>query len=234
MCRRCPYLVNGSVAICFTCASRTLAPLPEHGCPVCGQRLKADGTCVNAVCGWSNRQFSQIWAISMLTGPLHDAIHEYKYPPAVRAWAFVFGRVVAGFLDANASTFQRFDLIVPSPSYIDPEAEEAWGHTETVLAAAALEAGERWPFEEDVIIKTAPTMSMVEAGSWPARGKVAWGPLRKALQVPDRQRVAGKRILVYDDVFTEGLTIMEVARCLRRAGAIEVSEVVLARTPWTP
>jgi len=33
--------------------------------------------------------------------------------------------------------------------------------------------------------------------------------------------------------FTEGLTICEVARALRRSGAKEVCEVVLARQPWT-
>ena len=43
----------------------------------------------------------------------------------------------------------------------------------------------------------------------------------------------GKRILVYDDVYTEGLTLREVARSLRDAGAVEVSEVVLARQPYS-
>jgi predicted amidophosphoribosyltransferase len=41
--------------------------------------------------------------------------------------------------------------------------------------------------------------------------------------------VIGKRVLVIDDVFTEGFTLREVARALRLAGALEVSEVVLAR-----
>ena len=37
---------------------------------------------------------------------------------------------------------------------------------------------------------------------------------------------------MFDDVFTEGFTIREVARALRLAGAVEVSEIVLAREPW--
>ena len=44
--------------------------------------------------------------------------------------------------------------------------------------------------------------------------------------------VEGKGVLVIDDVFTEGFTIREVGRALTLAGAIEVSEVVLAREPW--
>jgi predicted amidophosphoribosyltransferase len=50
--------------------------------------------------------------------------------------------------------------------------------------------------------------------------------------VPDPARVAGERVLVFDDVYTEGLTILEVARALRLAGAAEVSQIVLARQPW--
>ena len=50
--------------------------------------------------------------------------------------------------------------------------------------------------------------------------------------MPVARRVKGKRVLVFDDVFTEGFTIREVARALRAAGAVEVSEVVLARQPY--
>lgn len=50
--------------------------------------------------------------------------------------------------------------------------------------------------------------------------------------VPDPQAVAGRRILVFDDVLTDGFTIREVARRLREAGAAEVSEVVLAPQPF--
>jgi predicted amidophosphoribosyltransferase len=44
--------------------------------------------------------------------------------------------------------------------------------------------------------------------------------------------VDGARILVFDDVFTEGFTIRQVARALKEAGAVEVSEIVLARQAY--
>jgi predicted amidophosphoribosyltransferase len=44
--------------------------------------------------------------------------------------------------------------------------------------------------------------------------------------------VAGARILVLDDVLTEGSTLREVARALRHAGAREVAGLVLARPAW--
>jgi predicted amidophosphoribosyltransferase len=65
-----------------------------------------------------------------------------------------------------------------------------------------------------------------------ARRAIASGKLRQALYVPSPGFVAGARILVIDDVLTEGSTLREVARVLRRAGALEVAGLVLARPPW--
>lgn len=41
-----------------------------------------------------------------------------------------------------------------------------------------------------------------------------------------------KSMLVYDDIFTNGLVVNEVARVLKLAGAAEVAVVTLAREPW--
>jgi predicted amidophosphoribosyltransferase len=45
-------------------------------------------------------------------------------------------------------------------------------------------------------------------------------------------KVTGKRVLVYDDVFTSGTTLRVVAQKLLAAGAKEVDGVVLARQPF--
>jgi predicted amidophosphoribosyltransferase len=73
---------------------------------------------------------------------------------------------------------------------------------------------------------------MVSSSGWQGRREISEGELRESLRVPDPGSVAGKRILIVDDVFTEGFTIREVARALRAAGAVTVSEIVLAREPW--
>jgi predicted amidophosphoribosyltransferase len=49
------------------------------------------------------------------------------------------------------------------------------------------------------------------------------------LSVPDPERVAGKRVLVLDDVYSEGFSMREMARVLTLAGAAEVAGVVFAR-----
>ncbi len=68
---------------------------------------------------------------------------------------------------------------------------------------------------------------------WKERHEIAKNQLRPALTIPDLKRTQGKSILVYDDVFTDGHTLYEVARCLKmQGGASDVSGVTLARQPF--
>ena len=52
-----------------------------------------------------------------------------------------------------------------------------------------------------------------------------------AYRVPDPALVAGRRILLIDDIVTTGATLSEAARTLRAAGATEVVCAVLATSP---
>ena len=79
------------------------------------------------------------------------------------------------------------------------------------------------------------TPAMVKTKGFKERRTVAQGELRQALTVVEPSRTTGKRILVYDDVFTDGLTLNEVARALRmNGGANAVSGVSLCRQPFRP
>lgn len=233
-CPRCPYFQGGPAALCFACASLDLAPLAEERCMICEQELNADGTCPNKVCVFDDREFTTVYAISTLTGPLERAIWDYKGERQQRGWAAIFGRVLVGFIDQEGLG-PYYDLIVPSPTFLG-EGGRSWDHTGEVIDAAAIEAGDRMPFDTErprAIVQTGPTRAFKDL-KWRERKAEAEGPLRQAFLVPSSDRVRGRQILVYDDVFTEGFRIREVARALLRAGANEVSEVVLARQPRPP
>jgi predicted amidophosphoribosyltransferase len=101
------------------------------------------------------------------------------------------------------------------------------------LEALAARVGPAWPVEPDLVVKTAETPGMTGLG-WAARQGVARGPLRRS-QAPGRDGgLEGSRVLVLDDVFTEGGTMQQVAEVLRRMGASDVAGLVLARPVWQP
>jgi len=237
-CGECRYASSGPAALCFACAHQTmehLAPRNER-CPICGLPFQAgEDCCRNPLCHHSDRQFGWNYAIAMRSGQLQRAINRYKFLDRW-GWALVFGRVLAGFLEQEASTFRRFDLIVASPTYVGPDGR-TFDHTRLVLKRAAAEVmpGQPWPFDvggEPAIVKTAPNRPL-HGKTWQERWAIARDEIRPALSVPDPNRIAGRSILVYDDVFTDGITLNEVARALRtQGGAAEVCGVTLCRQPW--
>ena len=234
-CGRCLFNTSGPAELCFACARRTIDPLATRRCLVCDRPYAPDESgCGNPLCSRSDRWFSWNFAISMRTGQLKTAINRYKYD-GQWGWALIFGRVVAGFLEEQADLFQQADVITASPTYVGPGGR-GFDHTRMVLerAAAEVSPGSLWPFDiagEPVIVKTGPTPRMVGNG-YQDRRRIAEGPLREALRVTRVQDVRGKEVLVYDDVFTDGLTLNEVARALRVAGATEVYGVTLCRQPY--
>jgi predicted amidophosphoribosyltransferase len=233
-CVNCAYRDTGTAAICFACASEHTEAVPAEACEVCDRPKEAGEKCGNAICGWEDRFFTRVRAISMRTGEMREAISRYKYD-GKWGWRAIFGRILVGYLNEHADDFAGYDAITPSPTYVGVGAARPFDHTRLILEAAEVEEPIGWPFEYDLVVKDAATEPFAKKRSvkpWRERKDIAEGPLRHALRVPDTHRVSGKRILVFDDVFTEGFTIREVARSLIEAGAKEVSEIVLARQPY--
>jgi predicted amidophosphoribosyltransferase len=238
-CNVCPYLVSGTSDICYRCARKrieALAPFAER-CRICDLPLKADGTCGNPLCNWheSDRYFQWNYAIAMRSGVLERAINDFKYSNR-HGWRNIFGRVLVGFLDDERKNFEDFDLIIASPTYLDPDGTRKYDHTREVILAADDEAEGHWPFDTvdpAAIVKTQKTEPFVRK-TWADRKTIAEGDLRAALEIPDTSRTEGNAILVYDDVFTDGFTLREVARALvENGGARRVCGVTLTRQPWT-
>jgi len=165
----------------------------------------------------------------MRTGPLKRAIDRYKVEGR-QAWARIFGRVLLGYLNANRPDFESYDLIIPSPTYVG-HGGRAFDHTRLVIEHAAFEDDGCWPFQTGLLLKSAATTPF-RGKRWKTRYDIAEREIRPALRIPNQEELQGKRILVYDDIYTEGLTLRAVARALRESGAAEVSEIVLAREPY--
>ena len=235
-CGVCAYLESGTAEICYRCARETIEALAPNRCATCDLALREDGTCGNPLCNWdaSDRHFSWNYAIAMRSGVLERAISDFKYRNR-HGWRNIFGRVLVGFLDDESATFEDFDLIIASPTFLDPEGERRYDHTREVILAADEEADGRWPFDTDdrpAIVKTAGTQALT-GKRWAERKRIVESELRTALSIPDASLTEDQDILVYDDVFTDGFTLREVARALIQDGrARRVCGVTLTRQPW--
>jgi ComF family protein len=76
-----------------------------------------------------------------------------------------------------------------------------------------------------VLVRVKPTASQGAMASAKARRRNVQG----AFRVPDPGRVAGRRLLLVDDVLTTGATAEACAKVLKQAGAAKVQVLALAR-----
>jgi predicted amidophosphoribosyltransferase len=170
-----------------------------------------------------------VHGVGTYEGALRQAVMAFKYHHEVGRGAEL-GRLLARYVAGNATWFEEYDLMTGVPSYQGPGQRRDWDPVGRLVEEAAGQLGPWWEVRTDLVAKVAETPAMSGRSRW-ERTRIAEGPLRRALR-PGAADLSGARVLVVDDVFTEGSTLREVARVLRRSGAEEVAGLVLARPAW--
>jgi predicted amidophosphoribosyltransferase len=231
-CGSCAYASTGPAAICSPCAQESFQPVATDSCPVCDQRLPAgDSTCSNFLCRSDSRSFERSYAVAMKTGPLETAIYRWKFNNRW-AWGIIFARVLLGFLYERRALLSANAIIVPSPTFLPPGADEHSDYAGFVIRQAIAQDDRGLPFqcEPRVIVKTAETRKLKELGMRARRDEAA--ALQAALHVPQPSLITGRDVWVYDAVATALSVVPVVKTVLRDAGAARVFGLTLARQPW--
>lgn len=149
-----------------------------------------------------------------------DVIHRFKYSRALWFENFLAGLLVREA--APALRAQRWDLLVPVP--LHPLKEREREFNQSALLARHLSQAAKIPCDEKILRRTKPTATQTHL----SRGDRA-ANMKNAFAVHAGARLAGRRIVLVDDVFTTGATTNDCARALREAGAEEVCVWTVAR-----
>jgi ComF family protein len=113
------------------------------------------------------------------------------------------------------------DIIVPVPLHWRRLATRTFNQAAWLAKALSRETG--LPWSPDLLVRRKPGG---QAGLTAAQRRAR---VQGAFRAPNPKRVAGKRILLVDDVITTGATAEACARALKRAGAATVHVAALAR-----
>lgn len=117
--------------------------------------------------------------------------------------------------------------MVPVPLHPQKFRQRGFNQSE-LIARAALKfrpAKNRLQLQAGVLARLRPTKSQIGLSRHQRREN-----LRGAFGVVKPKEIAGREVLLVDDVFTTGTTVSECARVLRRAGASKVWVATVART----
>lgn len=171
----------------------------------------------------TGRAFSRCVSPFFLTGKVHQALVDYKYHQR-ESYGVCFGRWMGAC--ARRCRSDPFDLVTWVPVSRRRLRERGFDQCRLLAVQVAKVYGMR-PVRTLKKWKDVPSLASSEAS--PAmRRKLVAGVYR----VISPETVAGKRILLVDDIITTGSTLEEAAGTLRAAGAAEVCCVAAARTPF--
>ena len=203
---------------CWSAVGRLAPPW----CRVCGG-IAGPGLAPLPLCAACRRRppgFDYARAAACYDGVVREALHAFKFRGR---WTLaaplgdLLVEAVAGRLpDGNP------DLLLPVP--LHPRRERERGFNQASLLARRVGRSLGCPVREAVLTRVVATRSQTELDAAARRANV-----RNAFEVRRPALVAGRHVVLVDDVLTTGATLSECARRLREAGASRVGALTVAR-----
>lgn len=214
-CVACARVLPAAGFFCETCDT-AVERLPPRVCRTCAEPgAFVEDTCPR--CLGSPPPFVRAWAPFAHEGPVARAIHRFKYedhPELAAPLADLLTEESLEFL----STAPR--LVAALPLHVRRFQERKYDQAQLLAGALARATGREAPV--GLLARTRETQRQVGLSEADRAGNVEGAFLAS----PD---VAGRAVLLVDDVLTTGSTARAAAAALREAGATRVEVLTIAR-----
>lgn len=226
-CRICqsPLTEISRVPVCRPCIQR-VTPLSGILCRACGEKLVSEHTLTpeGPLCGMCRRvapPFQRAVAYGAYDGELRELLHMLKYD-GVHSVAPLLADYMAQVL--ACLTLPGPMAVIPVPLYRGKRRSRGFNQAEEIARAFVRRNASGFDLETGCLVRIRDTSSQTGLTRHQRRAN-----MRGAFEVRKPERIAGRSILLVDDVMTTGTTAGECARVLLRAGAKEVWVATVAR-----
>ena len=226
--------------LCPGCGAESFPEIPGSFCPVCLQKLQFfDPRFHCSGCGGENdsamefcpqclvekpRLWQQAAAVFAYRSYGRELIRRFKFynqPELARPLGILAAEQLENFIQP------RPEVIVPVPLHLFRYLRRSYN--QAMLLAQTVSTLSGIPVADIMHRKISFCKQSALNRSARHRG------LQNAFSVKHPGKIAGKRVLLLDDILTTGMTLHTVAASLYAAGAAEVSILVIARvTSHTP
>jgi ComF family protein len=227
----------GVIPVCDACVAR-VALQSMTLCLRCGEALDMEGVrfagqfpaegLLCSRCRMAPPEFERAVAYAVYEDELREMVHLLKYE-GMAAVAKPLGRLLARTIETLEHETSRELMVVAVPLF--PSKERERGYNQAVLLAEAALAELRksrpsWKLQpaHGAIRRVKDTRSQFELTPKGRRRN-----LQGAFVASDRVALAGREVLLVDDIYTTGATARACAQVLRRAGAAKVWVATVSR-----
>jgi ComF family protein len=191
---------------CERCAIRL--PVEQPGARICGR-------CLTTV-----PNFDATTTLADYVSPVDGMVMAMKFTARLDL-ADLFGRLLARRLSALPSAASDA-VVIPVPLAFERVRQRGFNQSSHIARAFALATGRRLVIDQLLRFRhTPPQLSLAL--------KERRHNVRGAFAVEGK--LDGRNVFVVDDVMTTGSTLDEAARTLKKAGAVHVHNLIVARTP---
>jgi ComF family protein len=234
-CRICsdPLLNISRLPVCTNCIDN-IQTFVSTQCAVCGELLVArnfrgdtQGTQLCGLCQQVRPRYIRAVSHGPYEGVLRDLVHLLKYEK-VNSAAEVLGERLAQAIEALAEEVGPKPIAIPVPLHTTKLRQRGFNQTERIASQAARVLRTSFPIElvSGVLQRMRATTSQTGLTRHQRRLNVR-GSFR--VDRASRRVIAGRNVILIDDVFTTGTTAEECTRVLLRAGAKNVWIATVAR-----
>lgn len=226
--RGCPLCgergVESDSGFCPACLAR-MVTMAAPVCDLCGrglpaERAPASGTC--GACQLNPPAYGRARAWGEYRGTLIQAVRRFKFKGS-RPLARALGSLVAA---ADEQWLGGFEAQAVAPVPLHPRRLRERGFNQAVDLAQSVARRRKVPILYEALVRIRDTQPQYGLTANQRREN-----LKNAFTVAQPQAVAGKDLILIDDVLTTGATAAAVVQALARAGAATVVVLTVARTP---
>lgn len=203
--------------LCASCLGNVRRAAAEPACALCGALIVLDGAGCQRC---ENKGLAHIEGVVRMTvyaGPVRTLVLRAKFSKEWPLLEYLSGmaREEPGLREMLAG----IDVLQPVPLH----SRRLWGRgfNQAEVIARTLKT-------EQPVVQALRRVRHTEAQSKQKSATARQRNVKDAFAVRQPERIAGRRVLLIDDVLTTGSTLIEAARALKKGGAKSVSAFALA------